>query len=188
MFSVNIPVYTVHNCICHTLNMLLNVRDWKFIARRMFYQAGLICIFALKVQLIAMTFISISCSRKVLLYFMLSCLQCFDTVGHQVEHPACKNEWWGVDIRSEVQVVCIWSSWCHCRPKTPSFLASFKSWLVLPFWYWLAQVVLEKRLLNGCSGSSLSILSCKLILPCLTSRSVWLLDVELWVHLWLHFD
>ena len=26
--------------------------------------------------------------------------------------------------------------------------------LVLPFWYWLAQVVLEKRLLNGCSSSS----------------------------------
>jgi len=33
---------------------------------------------------------------------------------------------------------------------TPS-LASFKSRLVLPFWYWLTQVVLEKRPLNGCS-------------------------------------
>jgi len=30
-------------------------------------------------------------------------------------------------------------------------LASFKSRLVFPFWYWLSQVVLEKRLLNGCS-------------------------------------
>jgi len=39
-------------------------------------------------------------------------------------------------------------------PKTPSSLASFKSRLVLPFWYWLTQVVLEKRLLNWCSGSS----------------------------------
>jgi len=25
--------------------------------------------------------------------------------------------------------------------------------LVLPFWYWLMQVVLEKRPLNGCSSS-----------------------------------
>jgi len=37
------------------------------------------------------------------------------------------------------------------HPKTPSSLASFKSRLVLPFWYWLIQVVLEKRPLNGCS-------------------------------------
>jgi len=42
------------------------------------------------------------------------------------------------------------------HPKTPSSLASFKSRLVLPFWYWLTQVVLEerKRPLNGCSSSS----------------------------------
>jgi len=37
------------------------------------------------------------------------------------------------------------------HPKTPSSLASFKSRLVsLPFWYWLTQVVPEKRPLNGC--------------------------------------
>jgi len=36
------------------------------------------------------------------------------------------------------------------HPRTPSSLASFKSKLVLPFWYRLTQVVLEKRLLNGC--------------------------------------
>jgi len=35
------------------------------------------------------------------------------------------------------------------HPKTPSSLASFKSRLVFRFWYWLAQVVLEKRLLNA---------------------------------------
>ena len=34
------------------------------------------------------------------------------------------------------------------HPKTPS-LASFKSRLVLLFWYRLTQVVLEKRLLNS---------------------------------------
>ena len=31
-------------------------------------------------------------------------------------------------------------------------LASFKSTLVLPFWYRLTQVVLEKKPLNGCGG------------------------------------
>ena len=51
---------------------------------------------------------------------------------------------------SVVQIICIQSSWCHCHLKTPSPLASFKSRLVLPFWYCLTQVVLEKSLLNGC--------------------------------------
>jgi len=31
------------------------------------------------------------------------------------------------------------------HPKSPSSLASFKSRLVLPVWYWLIQVALEKR-------------------------------------------
>jgi len=42
----------------------------------------------------------------------------------------------------------------HCIPKPPSSLASFESRLVLPFWYRLTRVVLENRLLNGCSSSS----------------------------------
>jgi len=40
-------------------------------------------------------------------------------------------------------------------PKTPPSLASFKSRLVLPFWYRLTQVVVEKRPLNGCSSGSI---------------------------------
>ena len=36
------------------------------------------------------------------------------------------------------------------HPVTPS-LTSFKSKLILHFWYQLTSVVLEKRLLNGCS-------------------------------------
>ena len=54
-----------------------------------------------------------------------------------------------------VQTVCQ-SSRCHCCRKTPPYLAAFKSRLVLPFRYRLIQVVLEKRLLNGCSSSSSS--------------------------------
>jgi len=57
-----------------------------------------------------------------------------------------------LSVWSEVQT-CIWPSWCHCRPKTPSSLASFESRLVLPFWYRLTQVVLEKRPLNGCCSN-----------------------------------
>jgi len=37
------------------------------------------------------------------------------------------------------------------HPKISSSHASFKSRLVLLFWYWLTQVILEKRLLSGCS-------------------------------------
>ena len=55
-----------------------------------------------------------------------------------------------LSVWSEVQIVCVWSSWCHCHPKTPSSFALFKSRLVLPFWHRLIQVVLEKRPLNGC--------------------------------------
>ena len=44
-------------------------------------------------------------------------------------------------------IFCIWPSWCHCHSLS---LASVKSWLVLPFWYWLTRVVLDKELSNGC--------------------------------------
>jgi len=60
-----------------------------------------------------------------------------------------KKQWWGAgmaSVWSEVQT-CIWPSWCHCHSLSP---ASVKSRLVLPFWYWLTQVVLEKGPLNGC--------------------------------------
>ena len=78
-------------------------------------------------------------------------------VGRLEGHPACKTlsdevlVW--LSVWNEVQTVCIWSSWCHWHPKTPSYLASFKARLFLPFWYRLTQVVLEKRPLNSCSSS-----------------------------------
>ena len=42
---------------------------------------------------------------------------------------------------------CIWPSWCHCHSLS---LASVKSRLVLPFWYWLTVLVQEKGPLNVC--------------------------------------
>jgi len=71
-------------------------------------------------------------------------------VGRQEGVPACKKLSGGVlawlSLWSDVQT-CIWPSWCHCQSLS---LASVKSRLVLPFWYWLTQVVLDKGPLNGC--------------------------------------
>jgi len=51
------------------------------------------------------------------------------------------------------QIVCTWSSRCHCIPKPHHLLPRLKQ-TGLPFWYRLTQVVLEKRPSNGCSSSS----------------------------------
>ena len=71
-------------------------------------------------------------------------------VGRQEGHPACKNLSGGVlawlSIWSEVQT-CICPSWCHCHSLS---LASVKSRFVLPFWYRLTRVVLDKGPLNVC--------------------------------------
>jgi len=73
-------------------------------------------------------------------------------VGWQEGHPACKNLSGGVlawlSVWSEMQT-CIWPSCCHCHSLS---LASVKSRLVLPFWYRVTWVVLEKGPLNVCSS------------------------------------
>ena len=65
-------------------------------------------------------------------------------VGRQEGHPACKKQSGGVlawlSVWSEVQT-CMWPSCCHCHSLS---LASVKSRLVLTFWYWLTQILLEK--------------------------------------------
>jgi len=94
---------------------------------------------------------------------------------------AVKIEWWGVDM-----VICLerGADWfLHMvqlmpqHPETPSSLASFKSRLVLPFWYWLTQVVLEKRPFNGCSISSSCCCCFSFYIPSLLS---WQLASSLW--------
>ena len=71
-------------------------------------------------------------------------------VGWQEGHPAHKKLSSGVlawlFVWSDVQI-CMWPSWCHCHSLS---LASVKSRLVLPFWYRLTWVVLDKEPLNGC--------------------------------------
>jgi len=69
-------------------------------------------------------------------------------VGQQEGHPACKKLSGGVlawlSVWSKVQT-CIWPSRCHFHSLS---LASVKSRLVLPFWYRLTRVVLDKGPLN----------------------------------------
>ena len=47
-------------------------------------------------------------------------------VGRQEEHPVCKKfELWGADVvicLEQVQMICIWSSWCHCHPVISCFI------------------------------------------------------------------
>jgi len=78
------------------------------------------------------------------------------SVGRQEGHPAGKKlsgeillAWWSV--WSEVQMICIWSSWSNCHPIISWFIKIQNGLL---FWCWLIQVVLEKRPSNGCSSSS----------------------------------
>jgi len=55
---------------------------------------------------------------------------------------------WRGCVCSEVQMFCIWSSWCHWHPIISCFI-KIPEWLIA-FWCWIIQVVLEKRPLNGC--------------------------------------
>ena len=75
-------------------------------------------------------------------------------VGRQEGHPACKKLSGGVlawlSVWSNVQTG-VWPSWCHCHSLS---LASVKSRLVLPFWYWLTRVVPDKGPLNGCCSQA----------------------------------
>jgi len=55
-----------------------------------------------------------------------------------------KTGWWGVGI-----VICLeHGADLHMAQLMPLSLASVKSRLVLPFWYWLIWVVPDKGLLN----------------------------------------
>jgi len=64
-------------------------------------------------------------------------------VGRQEGHPACKKTW-------VVRCWCGYLSGARCRLAYGPALASVKSRLVLPFWYWLTRVVLDKGPLNAC--------------------------------------
>jgi len=72
-------------------------------------------------------------------------------VGRQEGHPACKKlEWWGTGM-----VICLErDADLHMAQLMPLPLTDScfsKIQIGFTFLYWLTQVVLEKRPLNGCS-------------------------------------
>jgi len=77
-------------------------------------------------------------------------------VGRQEEHPAGK--WrdevlvW-LSVWGKVQMICIWSSWCHCHPIISALI---KIQIGLTFLVPAYQVFLGKRLLNGCLSADLT--------------------------------
>ena len=92
-------------------------------------------------------------------------------VGRQKGHSACKKlsgvvlAW--LSVWREVQT-CIWPNWCHCHSSLS--LASVKSRLVLPFWYRLTWVVLEKWPLNRCVCVSV-VSDCRMLISRFHERS-----------------
>jgi len=106
------------------------------------------CIMAIKL-------VVVRCSSSYGLYGRC-CLQCFDAVGWAAGRASGLWKLSGevlawLSVWSEVQMICIWSSWCHCHPIIS---CSSKIDNGLPFWCRLTHVVLEKRPLNGRSSSS----------------------------------
>jgi len=76
------------------------------------------------------------------------CLQCFDVIGCVAGKASGlkKLEWCGTGV-----VICLErGADLHMAQLMPLSLASVKSRLVLPFWYWLTWAVLGKGPLNGC--------------------------------------
>ena len=47
---------------------------------------------------------------------------------------------------------------CYCHSKTLPLVVSLKSIMVLPFWYYTAQVVLEHRPLSRCLFTGVQLL------------------------------
>jgi len=80
-----------------------------------------------------------------LLSYISFCLQCFNAVGW-VAGRASGLVGWGPG-----KVICLErDAHLHMAHLMPLSLASVKSRLVLPFWYVLTRVVLDKGPLNGC--------------------------------------
>jgi len=82
--------------------------------------------------------------------FYVAVLQCFDAVGWATgRHPACKKtEWWDAGVVMSVgQVADLHMA--QLMPLPLTIFCSSKSRLVLLFWYWLTQMVLDK-VQEGC--------------------------------------
>ena len=106
-----------------------------------------------KLQCLRFTYVT---NGILTMFYLLtdSCAHAFSAlallVWRQEGHPACKKLRGGVlawlSVWSKMQT-CMWPSWCHCHSLS---LATVKSRLVSPFWYWLTRIVPDKGPFNGC--------------------------------------
>jgi len=94
-------------------------------------------------------------------------------VGRGEEHPASKNEWWSasmVFVWSEVQMICIWSSCCHCHPTISWFIKIHDGFAFLVPAY------------SGCPSKEAvkraSVYTCQPVLTCTTDLE--LLVIQFW--------
>jgi len=90
------------------------------------------------VWLVSYHFLLVVCSDRV------TCLPLL-TFYSPVVFCSCGEVQAWLSVCSEVQMICIWSSWCHCHPIISCFNTLQHC---LPFWCQLTQDVLEKRPLN----------------------------------------
>jgi len=90
-------------------------------------------------------------------------------VSHQEEHPACKKlsdevlTW--LSVWSEMQVICIWSSWCHRHPVISRFITIQISLIFLVPAY------------QGCHGKEavIWVSVCLMVAVCLNFLLCWLM-------------
>ena len=130
---------------CTLIHPALN---WSIFSPSIVYQLGEIWT-SVVLPLQSATRLPFNTQCPVFIHYWYAALQCFDAVGWAAgRHPASKKLSGGVlawlSVLSEVQTCII------IVQLMPLPLASVKSRLVLPFWYWLTWVVPDKGLLSGC--------------------------------------
>jgi len=117
--------------------------------------------------------------RLYLLSFAFSALTLL--VGRQEEHPACKKLSDEVLVQlsvwSEVQMICIWSSWCHCHPFITCFIKIQNGLNILVPSY---PGCCGKEAVKQVSVLYLMSLTCA---SCEKSSNLWLMKMELEVKL-----
>ena len=130
------------NPLCHALCSFAAVVHWC--------AADVLAVVAVTIWLLLTVYIFIYLYVYLFMYvnsssFAFSALTLL--VGWREGHPACKKtEWWGTGV-----VICLErDADLHMAQLMPLSLDSVKSRLVLPFWYRLNWVVLDKGPLNGC--------------------------------------
>jgi len=134
-------MFSLVSCLVHS-HLMIVLRKWNIIVRR--HRRKKLWTSKLKagLKLLKITATSTTVSN----WFTHICI-----FQHRVVLSGEVLAW--LSVWSKVQMVCIWSSWCHCHCIIS---CSSKIQNGLPFWCRLTQCVLEKRRLNGCSSSSSS--------------------------------